>query len=61
MSEQMNLENYKQIVRDFLKTNCHYTEAEINRRMNLYEDDFPEFFRDKWSPSAVNAAMTMGF
>ena len=61
MNEQMSLNDYKKKVEDFLIKNCHYTEAETKHRMKLYEDDFQEFYRDNWSPAAVNAAMTMGY
>ena len=55
----MNFEDYKKKVRECLMKNGTSTYAEA--RMKLYEDELPQFFKDKWTPSAVAAALIMGY
>ena len=61
MLEQMNLETYKQKVRECLITNYKGTTQEPDRLMTLYEDDFQEFLNDKWEPSLAATAMIMSY
>lgn len=57
MPEQMDLETYKQKVKEFLRMNFNDTTGETERLMALYEDDFQEFFDDKWKPLTAATAM----
>ena len=59
MSEQMTLEEFKQKVRECLLKSG--TPTYVEKRMKLYEDEFPQFLEDKWEPSAVAAALIMGY
>ena len=61
MVEQMNLEDYKQKVKECLMTTHKHTTREAERLMTLYEDDFPEFLNDKWKPSVAASAMIAGY
>ena len=60
-NEAMSLEVYKQKVEDFLMKNCNYTEAEAQKLMTYYDDDFQKFFQENWGLSTVAAAMIMGY
>ena len=55
------LESYKQKVWEWMQTHSEHSTEENERLMKLYEDDFPEFFEDGWSPAAVLAAMVAGY
>ena len=59
MSEQMSLETYKQKVKECLMKNGNSTYAE--ERIKLYENEFPQFLKDKWTPGGVAAALIMGY
>ena len=61
MPEQMNLESYKQKVRECLRKNFADTTGETERLMTLYENDFQEFLDDKWEPSLAATAMIMSY
>ena len=58
-TEQMDMETYKQKVKECLLRNGNA--AYVEKRMALYEEDFPEFLRDEWSPAAAAAAIIMGY
>lgn len=60
MTEPMDLETYKQKVREILMRSGSSDFAD--ERMKLYEDEFSsEFWEKNWSPDAVAAAMIMGY
>ena len=62
-AEKLNMDIYKQLVQKCLMHGVTSLEGEtyVENRMKLYEDDFPEFFRDRWTPGAAAAAITMGY
>ena len=56
---QKNLEEFKKKVLICLRGNRDYTsQADLNL-MKLYEDDFPEFLRDNWTPAGAAGLMSM--
>ena len=59
--EQMNLDDFKKKVEECLWTNYKHTTQERNRLMKLYENDFQEFFQDKWDPLLVATAMVNSY
>ena len=61
LKEVMSLEDYKQKVFDCLikYQNCSIREA--NNLMTEYEEDFPEFYEDNWTPEAAACGMVMRY
>ena len=56
------LERYKQEVRRCLMKDLPLAGKEyIEERMKLYEDEFPQFLKDGWTPGGVAAALIMGY
>ena len=41
--------------------NNNYTEADANKLMTTYEDDFQEFLSNNWSPAGAATAMMQGY
>ena len=58
-AERLRLDTYKQEVRECLLKSGNA--AYVEKRMALYEEEFPEFLRDEWSPAAAAAAIIMGY
>ena len=59
MLEQMDLEYYRQQVKECLIKN--FDSAYAEERIRLYEDEFSQFLKDNWSPAAVAAALIAGY
>lgn len=58
----MDLETYKQKVRECLIKEQNCTEQYAEKLMKLYEDDFQEALYDyTWTPQTMASAMTMGY
>ena len=60
MNQQLSFEEYKQKVRECLRTKRNCSTQETERLMKLYEEDFPEFYRDNWSVLGAASAMIFG-
>ena len=59
MSEAMSLEEYKKQVETCLIENCNFSEAAAKSRMQLYEEDFPEFIEMQFTPAEAAVGMAM--
>ena len=57
----MDLETYKQKVRECLLTEQNCTEQYADELMEDYIDVFPEYFTLNLSPAEMASAMTMGY
>ena len=57
----LSLEEYKKQVRECQRLYGYRSEAENERLMKLYENDFAEFLANGWSPNAARLAMEMGY
>ena len=55
----MNLQSYKQRVKECLRNSIG--EEETDRLIILYEEDFPMFLEENWSPEVTATAMLMGY
>ena len=56
-----DLEVYKEEVRKCLTRALPLAETEyVEERMKLYEDEFPQFLKDEWTPAGVAAVLIMG-
>ena len=55
----MNLQSYKQRVKECLRNSIG--EEETDRLMILYEEDFPKFLKENWSPEGAASAILMGY
>ena len=56
-----DLEDYKKTVETYLISNCNYTEADAKELIEMYEEDFPQFYQEGWSKALVATAMEMGY
>ena len=62
MPEQMSLEDYKKKVEDCLKKAVgEKNDKYISWRMQMYEDEFPMFLKENWSPEGTASALIMGY
>ena len=59
--ELEKLEEYKKKVFDCLRMSSKASTARIKEQMKDYEDDFPTFLRDGWTPSGAAAAIVFGY
>ena len=59
MQEQQSLESFKKQVEECLLMSSSITY--VKERMKLYEDEFPQFLKDNWTPGEVAAALIMGY
>ena len=59
--EQKGLYDFKKKVEGCLRENYRLSEKEILRLVKLYEDDFQEFFLDKWDPVLAATAMICSY
>ena len=57
----MTLEEYKKKVEEHLVKKCNYTTERAKKLIALYEPDFPEFLKEKYSPAGAAAAMIAGY
>lgn len=59
--QEINFEEYKKQIRNFLIETWHYTLDGANKLMKSYEDDLPEFFETGWKPNEAGFAMIIGY
>ena len=59
VQKTMNLQSYKHKVKECLKKSIG--ETETDRLMILYEEDFPKFLKENWSPEGAASAILMGY
>ena len=57
----MTLEEYKKKVEEHLVKECNFTTQRAKKLMALYEEDFPQFLKDNWSPLTAASAMLAGY
>lgn len=57
MCEQMNLETYKQEVKEYMTKTLKVSTTVANNVMEEYEDDFQEFLKVKLKVKAVATGM----
>ena len=57
----MTLEEYKKKVEEHLVKKCNFTTQSTKKLIVLYEEDFPQFLKDNWSPLTAASAMIAGY
>ncbi len=57
----MTLEEYKKKVEEHLVKKCNFTTQSAKKLIALYEEDFPQFLKDNWSPLTAASAMIAGY
>lgn len=57
----MTLEDYKKNVEEHLVKECHFTTQRAKKLIALYEEDFPQFLKDNWSPLTAASVMIAGY
>ena len=61
LKEVISLEEYKKKVYDCLIKNQKCSIQGANDLMTEYEEDFPEFYEENWTPEAVACGMAMKY
>lgn len=59
-SQEINFEEYKQQVRDFLIGRYHYTIEGASKSMKLYEDDILSYYQEGYGANVAGFSIVFG-